>query len=614
MGVKTLCLFILLLSLRMSHALEARDFHRIPSGEGRVALVIGNNHYLHANGLQNAVADAEAMKEKLIGLGFDVVYRQDASRKEMNKAIDSFAMKLSANAVGMVFYAGHGIQVNGENYLIPVDLDAQDESDVINDGVNLAKILGQMSGAQAKFSLVILDACRDNPFRYAHIGGRGMATARGLAPISSNARGIMVVYSAGNGQKALDSLGDHDQSPNGLFTREFLRVMERPGVKIQELVDEVRERVIAAAKSVGQTQTPAVYNESMGTFFFLLPLDQKVTITTEPTTVAVNQGNAELEERKKVADKEDQRTFWQSAQANSVSCQAYLSQWPHGTYAALAKQCIDKGDDAKRQAEEARLADLKRQAAESPVQTAPPPVARQSFEPEMVSLPAGSFMMGSSTSEEGHQNNEKQHQVSVSAFSMGKYDVTFAEYDRFTKATKRKKPSDAGWGRGRRPVINVDWNDAVAYAEWLAQQTGKRYRLPTEAEWEYAARAGTTAAYYWGDQASHEYANYGKDECCGGVAQGNDRWVNIAPVGSFAPNPWGLYDMLGNVWQWTCSAYVESYDGSEQRCSGSNDATARRSFRGGSWFLAPDGLRTAYRNCDDPAIRDIDIGFRLVHD
>ncbi len=687
MGVKILWSFVLLLLLvRVSHALEARDFHRIPPGEGRVALVIGNNHYVHANGLQNAVADAAAMKEKLAGLGFDVVYRTDASRKEMNKAIDSFAMKLSMNAVGMVFYSGHGIQINGENYLIPVDLDAQEESDVVNDGVNLAKILGQMSGAQAKFSLVVLDACRDNPFRYAHIGGKGMASTRGLAPISSNARGIMVVYSAGSGQKALDRLGDKDESPNGLFTREFLKVMERPGVKIQELVDEVRERVIAQAESVGQTQTPAVYNESKGTFFFLLPADQKVTVTVEPKGDGGNASPSELEDRKQAADREDQRTFWQSAHDDPAICQDYLNRWPNGLYVVPAKRCIEKGDDAKRQAEaarlaeaeqqrrvaeneqrlaateerrkaeEARLAELKRQREEVELRAqtaaAPQPAARQSLEPEMVSIPAGTFMMGSPPSEKDRQPAEKQHRVKVAAFSMGKYAVTVGEFRRFVQATNYKteaessgagcfahddddkepwkyrawaswkKPNKYQGNQDNHPVTCVSWNDAEAYARWLSQETGKQYRLPTEAEWEYAARAGTTTSRFWGDDPNDAcaYANVADETKLPNGSQWsprhecNDGHAFVAGVGSYQANPWGLYDMLGNVWQWTCSVHDEDYSGSERRCSGKKDANLRRSLRGGSWYNAPLGLRAADRDGNNPDNRNFNIGFRLVQD
>ncbi|MCP3897296.1 SUMF1/EgtB/PvdO family nonheme iron enzyme, partial [Moraxella sp.] len=175
--------------------------------------------------------------------------------------------------------------------------------------------------------------------------------------------------------------------------------------------------------------------------------------------------------------------------------------------------------------------------------------------PEMVRIPAGRFRMGDIQG--GGDGDEKPvHRVSVSEFAMGRYEVTFAEYDKFAQATGRKKPDDEGWGRGNRPVINVSWDDAVAYAKWLSQQTGKQYRLPTEAEWEYAARAGTETQYWWGNEIGQ---NRAVCDACG------SRWDNkqTAPVGSFAANPFSLYDTVGNVWEWTCSEYEDKYSGKE---------------------------------------------------
>jgi formylglycine-generating enzyme required for sulfatase activity len=192
---------------------------------------------------------------------------------------------------------------------------------------------------------------------------------------------------------------------------------------------------------------------------------------------------------------------------------------------------------------------------------------------------------------------------------MGKYEVTFAEYDKFAEATGRTKPDDEGWGRGNRPVINVSWYDATAYAEWLSQQTGKQYRLPTEAEWEYAARAGTTTKYWWGNTASHEYANYGADECCSGLAKGKDRWKSTAPVGSFEPNPFDLYDTAGNVWEWTCSEYSSSYDGSEKSCE---EHVSLGVIRGGSWGAGPGVMRVTGRSRSSDGFRYDDVGFRLA--
>jgi formylglycine-generating enzyme required for sulfatase activity len=160
--------------------------------------------------------------------------------------------------------------------------------------------------------------------------------------------------------------------------------------------------------------------------------------------------------------------------------------------------------------------------------------------PEMVSISHGEFRMGNIQGS-GDADERPVHSVRIPRpFAMGRYEVTFDEYDVFARATGREQPADKGWGRGRRPVINISWEGARAYAQWLSEQTGKRYRLPTEAEWEYAARAGTETTYWWGDEVGENHANCSS---CG------SEWDNMqtAPVGSFASNPWGLYDTVGNV-------------------------------------------------------------------
>ncbi|MEN8219532.1 MAG: SUMF1/EgtB/PvdO family nonheme iron enzyme [Pseudomonadota bacterium] len=221
--------------------------------------------------------------------------------------------------------------------------------------------------------------------------------------------------------------------------------------------------------------------------------------------------------------------------------------------------------------------------------------------PEMVWIPAGSFRMGDIQG--GGLSDEKPvHSVAATQrFAMGRYEVTFAEYDKFAEATGREKPDDKGWGRGNRPVINVSWHDAVAYTEWLSQQTGKKYRLPTEAEWEYAARAGTETKYWWGNTASHEYANY------------DSRWEYTAPVGSFAPNSFGIYDTAGNVWEWVYDIYSSDYYSSSPPSDPSGPSTgSSRVNRGGGWNSTASYCRAAYRYLNSPGSRYGNLGFRLL--
>ena len=197
------------------------------------------------------------------------------------------------------------------------------------------------------------------------------------------------------------------------------------------------------------------------------------------------------------------------------------------------------------------------------------------------------------------------HEVRVEAFELSKYEVTFEEYDRFVAATGRRAPGDRSWGRGRRPVINVSWKDAVAYTQWLSVKTGERYRLPSEAEWEYAVRAGSTTAFTWGDDSGHNRAN------CHGC---RSEWDNkkTAPVGSFSPNGWGLHDMHGNVSEWVQDCWNFSYRGvSADASAWETGDCERRVLRGGSWYDPPGNLRSARRRFSAGRRYDY-LGFRVA--
>ena len=246
------------------------------------------------------------------------------------------------------------------------------------------------------------------------------------------------------------------------------------------------------------------------------------------------------------------------------------------------------------------------QPGKQPVATEPPREVRLPFEPEMVCISPGKFLMGS----DDYSSEQPIHEVIIGyEFEIGKYAVTFDEYDAFAEDTKRKSPSDEGWGRGKRPVINVSWRDAQDYAQWLSDKTGKRYRLPSEAEWEYASRAGTQTRYWWGDDIGKNNAN-----CDGCGSQWDNR--QTAPVGSFKANAFDLHDTVGNVWEWTQDCWHDNYtnapiDGSAWLEKGGGECD-RRVVRGGSWDLNHQYLHSALRiliNTDD-AFRIL--GFRIA--
>ena len=234
--------------------------------------------------------------------------------------------------------------------------------------------------------------------------------------------------------------------------------------------------------------------------------------------------------------------------------------------------------------------------------------------PEMVVVPAGSFTMGSPGTENGRFDNEgPQHRVTINyEFAVGIYEVSFDEWEACTRdgGCRGHRPSGSGWGLERRPVIDVSWDDTQAYLEWLSRTTGEQYRLLTEAEWEYVARAGTRTARYWGESESEQcrYAN-GADT----AVPCPDGYANTAPAGSFEPNAFGLYDVLGNVWEWAEDCWNDSHSNAP------SDGSARRTgncsvrlLRGGSWLTAPRALRSAVRGRTNAGNRHTDLGFRVA--
>lgn len=230
------------------------------------------------------------------------------------------------------------------------------------------------------------------------------------------------------------------------------------------------------------------------------------------------------------------------------------------------------------------------------------------YGPDMVALPAGDFMMGDNH-KRGDDNEYPVHRVSIGRpFALSRYEVTFAQYDAFARATRRDLPSDEGWGRGNRPVINVSWQDAQAYVQWLSRQTGQPYRLPTEAEWEYAARAGSQTAYSWGNEPTLGFAVC--DEC-------GTEWdgSQTAPVGTLRANPWGLYDMAGNASEWVADCYAPDYSNApNDGIAYENDGCGDRVMRGGSWFDIMRLMRPAARYRHPANATQNDWGFRVALD
>lgn len=222
---------------------------------------------------------------------------------------------------------------------------------------------------------------------------------------------------------------------------------------------------------------------------------------------------------------------------------------------------------------------------------------------EFVAVPGGSFLMG----EKGNEWASPVHKVTVKPFLIGRYEVTFAQYALFCAATKRELPSDNGWGRGTRPAINVSWLDAVAFTKWLSDKSGRTFRLPSEAEWEYAARGGMTTPYPWGGDLGKNRAN------CNGCGSTWDN-RNTAPVGSFAANDYGLYDVVGNVYEWTLDLRHDNYQGAPNNGSPwtKGSSSTERVNRGASYSQPLEEMAVSRRCWDEPEFSKSDLGFRVL--
>lgn len=279
--------------------------------------------------------------------------------------------------------------------------------------------------------------------------------------------------------------------------------------------------------------------------------------------------------------------------------------------------------------------------------------------PEMVIIPAGRFLMGSPASESGRDVIEgPQHLVTIHSFAAGKYDVTRGQWRAFVTATHRPTTNGCQWigptraheapanwhkldfaQTDRHPVVCVTWKDAQDYTHWLSARTHHHYRLLSEGEWEYAARGGTRSAYSWGSAVTHDNANYGKPDCCGGLAEGRDRWLFTSPVGAFRPNPFGLYDMNGNVLQYVADCFMPSYEATPSGGSPMNrpvklktsgaladlngtSSCNYRVVRGGDWGDQGAWIRSAARSFAPPpgpdatldSYRSGGVGFRVARE
>ncbi|MBX7075650.1 MAG: SUMF1/EgtB/PvdO family nonheme iron enzyme, partial [Pirellulales bacterium] len=482
--------------------------------------------------------------------------------------------KAGEGAISFFYYSGHGA-ANSEtktNYLIPVDVPTADDDELWTNSLKLDNIISNLrTQAPAATHYIIFDACR-NELKLTGKGKKALAD-KGFVPVAvPYTPGVLVAYATAPGHTAADS---------GAYARALAQEIINPGVDSMLVFINVSRRV---RREIGQD--PFVSASTMPEIYFA---GQLAGVSRNAEAAAAWAG-IEHSTDLKLLDAFNER--FGDTLFGDVGKRRLAELKQEAELAAAARAAQQWVAMRERIAEE-----LKRAEAATPGR-----VFRDCQAcPEMVVVPGGSFRMGSKSA-----NSEMPlHEVRVHRpFAVGKFEVTFDDWLGCVNGggcLANRWPSDQGWGRGARPVVNVSWIDAKEYVAWLSTTTGQEYRLLTEAEWEFAARAGTS-----GDEVSE-----GKANCDGCGSSWDNR--QTAPAGSFAANAWGLYDMHGNVWEWCEDTWHSNYEGApNDGSSWQGGDVSRRIIRGGSWVNGIRSLRPANRYWEYPYIRHSIIGFRVA--
>ena len=524
--------------------------------EKRTALVIGNAAY-ESGALRNPINDARAMAKALADLSFEVTLKENLDQKQMKREIQAFGEKLRKGGVGLFYYAGHGIQENGRNYLLPVGAAIEHEKQVEYEAVDMGAVLSEIDYAHARMNIVILDACRDNPFARSF-----RSISQGLASLDAPT-GTLIAYATAPGSVANDGPGE-----NGVYTGELIKAMVQPGLKIEDVFKQVRS---AVREATGGRQVPWESSSLEGDFYFLWPPPKH---PVQPASI------------------QPQLNASGAAEQRSAS--------------GPTEEPASRG--------------------EKPIKTLKTwkePVTGLVF----VWAPGGCFLMGSPQSEKDRSADEGPvHEVCVDGFWISQTVVTNAQFRQFQKDHDSRDYAGHSLNGDGQPAVYLSWVDANNFSQWLTGQNGGQYnfRLPTEAEWEYACRAGSETSRYWGEDASRaciyeNVADYTAQRQLGikPVHECDDGYATTAPVGSFRPNALGLYDMLGNVLQWCADVYgVDSYVRHDRHNPQNADESMGQSrvIRGGCWRGSTGSIRCAIRGSGLPNSMKDDLGFRVVRE
>jgi len=614
------------ITLKASEAAGAPAGEKVKLYSASKALVIGIDNYSAGwPRLSGAIKDAKAVAEALKLQGFQVTVIADPTAAGLRQAFDEFFITAGADPDARLFvwFAGHGHTIKSgggddEGYIVPSDA----PSPLVSDtefrlkAISLRRFGEYMREARAKHVLAVFDSC---------FGGSVFNVARALPPPAITRATALPV-------RQFISSGDADQEvgDDGTFRKLFIDALQgaEPSADINKdgyltgtgLGQFLYNKMTNLTE---QRQTPRygklnALGYDRGDFVFQVREPNQAAAVVKPPqdTPQVRLSEA-ARAWEKIKDRNDIAVF------RAFRKQYGVASPLHGEFA------------------EGRIAELNRlKEVWGPIPA--PAIAVQGcvwlgkgglcFKPgsgigfkdcdlcpEMVIVPAGSFTMGSPDLEPERSLDEGPlHRVTIpKAFAVSRSSVTFAEWEAYVAdpgSWGGPASDDGGWGRGERPAINISWYEAQSYVKWLSNKTGKSYRLLSEAEFEWVARAATTTPYWWGTSITPDQANYNgsADPYSGGGKKGAYRQMTL-PVKSFQPNPWGLYQVHGNVATWTQDCWKDSYtDTPKDGSAESAGECARRVIRGGSWSSTAPQLRAAQRGWTFPDYRRAEIGFRVA--
>lgn len=580
---KALCLMLCGMGLIWCTDVFAKD-RRIArpqdsgAGEKRGALVIGNGAY-DSSPLRNPPNDARTMAQALRGLSFEVIEKVDLDEKKMRKAIDDFGEKIRGGGVGLFYYSGHGVQVNGRNYMIPVHAAINGESDVEYESVEIGRVLGKMADARNRMNIVILDACRNNPYE------RSFRNAtQGLAFMNAPA-GTLIAYSTSPGSVAGDGSGN-----NGTYTAELINQMGREGLKLEEVFKQTRAGVHA---TTGGKQVPWEHSSIVGDFYFMVASGRVVVVTPEPVITSTSSlqiksrpagALVHLDGAKKGTTPITISDLTSEKIRVRVELEGYVSQEKKVELSAGSMTSAEFLLDPIKQEETGPRAR----------DTWTDPVTGMVF----VWVPGGCYQMGcGSWTNDCGKDEGPVHEVCVDGFWMGQTEVTQGQWQRVmgNNPSRFQKGNDY-------PVETVSWDAVKEYIRKLNGMGIGIFRLPSEAEWEYAARSGGKAEKYSGSNDVNSVAWYS-----------NNSGSTTHAVKTKRGNGLDIFDMSGNVFEWCEDVYIaDIYSRSDRKNPIYTSGGSRRVFRGGGWGGAPGYVRCADRDSGDPARRYDNVGFRLL--